>query len=128
VQKPPPDGKSSVDVAVLVAHAFPSSPVFPKKKRLPRAIFQKVLNGRRVSSMHFSAAFSNEYDGYAVIVPKKVARLSVTRHRIKRRVLEALRKSRLPASSLVLFPKQTVATLPYKEVEEELKSLLSKIH
>ncbi len=102
--------------------------VFPSKKRLPRAAFPHILGrGRRVSSPHFVAILSKESSGYAVIVPKKVARLSVTRHRIKRRTLEALRTIPLPFPTLILFPKQSVAYLTHGDVVAELSELLSKI-
>lgn len=71
--------------------------------------------------------FSKETGGYAVIVPKKVARLSVTRHRIKRRVLEALRTLSLPLPTLILFPKPSVAHMTHREVCGELTGLFSKI-
>jgi ribonuclease P protein component len=61
-----------------------------------------------------------------VVVSKKVARLSVTRHRIKRRVLAALRAIALPRAVIIL-PKPEAAALPYAEVREELAGLLSKL-
>lgn len=64
--------------------------------------------------------------GYAVIVPKKVARLSVARHSIKRRVLHALRAIS-PPKALVLFPKATVVDMDYKSIRDELDALCSKI-
>jgi len=91
-------------------------------------MFPAVLKtGRRVSSTHFMAVFSEEALGYAVVVSKKVARLSVTRHRIKRQVFEALRTLPLP-KSLILFPQSTTASMTYQDVQAELIGLLSKIH
>lgn len=105
-----------------------SSSVFPRRKRLSRAAFPRTLStGRRVSSPHFVAVIPKETGGYAVIVPKKVARLSVTRHRIKRRVLEALRTLPLLPPALILFPKPPVAHMTHKDVCMELTDLLSKI-
>ncbi|MFM2330679.1 MAG: Ribonuclease [Candidatus Parcubacteria bacterium] len=102
--------------------------MFTRSKRLTREAFPHVLSrGRRVSTPHFLAVFSTDTTGYAVVVPKKVARLSVTRHKIKRRVLEAFRTLSTPESALLLFPKQAVAEMSYAEVREELDELLSKI-
>ncbi len=101
--------------------------MFPQSKRLSRTAFPSALKGRRVSSPHLSAVFSKETAGYAVVVSKKVAKLSVTRHKIKRRVLEALRTLPLPSLALILFPKVSVAQMTYQEVREELEGLLSKI-
>lgn len=76
--------------------------------------------------MHFSATALKEVKGYAVVVSKKVARLSVTRHRLKRRVLEALRALPLP-KALIIFPKASAAALSSQEIRKELTALLSKI-
>lgn len=85
-----------------------------------------LAGGGRLSSAHFSAILPKEASGYAVVVSKKVARLSVTRHRIKRRVLEALRFLTLP-KSIILFPKSSVQDMTYQQTKEELAELLSKI-
>ncbi len=82
--------------------------------------------GRRLSSAHFTAVSSEETRGYAVVVPKKVARLSVTRHRLRRRTTEALRGLSLP-HALILFPKASVLTLDPGSLRAELAALLSKI-
>lgn len=60
-------------------------------------------------------------------MPKKVARLSVTRHRIKRRIVEALRTLSLPSFAVVFFPKASVAQMTHKDVSAEIGMLLSKI-
>jgi ribonuclease P protein component len=70
------------------------------------------------------AVISQEARGYAVIIPKKVARLSVTRHKIKRRVLAALRAVPLPPA-VVLFPKASVSSVSYGDIQSEIKNLLS---
>lgn len=102
--------------------------MFSRRERLSRAAFPTALtSGRRFSSANFSVVLPKESRGYAVIVSKKVARLSVTRHLIKRRVLEALRTLPLP-SSVIIFPKTTVGRMPYKDVKAELATLLSKIN
>lgn len=101
--------------------------VFPRQERLARAAFPTLFaGGRRFSSAHFTALASEEGKGYAVVVSKKVARLSVTRHRIKRRVLEALRAIPLPRS-LILFPKSPVNSMSSQDIQNELTGLLSKI-
>jgi ribonuclease P protein component len=64
--------------------------------------------------------------GYAVVVSKKIARLSVTRHRIKRRVLAALSGLSLPRS-LVILPKASAGELSPMQMRTELSSLLSKL-
>lgn len=61
------------------------------------------------------------------MVSKKIARLAVTRHRIKRRVLGVLRKLSLPPA-LIVFPRPSVDSVDYQDIETELSTLLSSIH
>jgi ribonuclease P protein component len=65
-------------------------------------------------------------EGYAVVVAKKVARLSVTRHKMKRRILAALRTLTLP-QALLVFPRASAVTMDLKSIKEELAELLYKI-
>lgn len=116
-------------------HASPSKfSVFPRKSRLFRKAFPTTFVGRRISSPHFTIIVPKDEgglpagrQGYAVVVPKKVARLSVTRHRIKRRILAALKKLSLPPS-LIVFPRASVNSVDYQDIETELASLISNIH
>lgn len=112
--------------------------VFPNKKRFPRALFPSALKtGRRFSSPHLSIIVPKtgipplSAQGYAVVIPKKIAHLSVERHKIKRRILEALRTLPLTGQSLppalIVFPKSSVSSVSYKDIQIELASLLSKI-
>ena len=112
--------------------------MFPRKKRFPRTLFPSALKtGRRFSSQHLTiiipeaAVLPVGTQGYAVIVPKKIAHLSVERHKIKRRVLEALRTLPLVGQplppALIIFPKSSVSSVSYKDTQIELASLLSKI-
>lgn len=101
--------------------------MFSRRKRLQRSAFSSALAGRRYSSEHITAVFPEHTCGYAVIVSKKVARLSVTRHRIKRRVLGALRTcgQELPPA-LILFPRASVLTVDHNHLVSELIHILSK--
>jgi len=65
-----------------------------------------------------------EARGYAVIIPKKVVRLSAARHALKRRVLEALRTFPLPPA-LIVFPRASASSVNYQDLRAELSSLLS---
>lgn len=77
--------------------------------------------------MHFTAIIPQKAKGYAVVVPKKIARLSVTRHRAKRRMLGILKTLALP-KALILFPKPSALRLEHSHMRAELADLLSKIH
>lgn len=98
--------------------------MFPRRERLARSAFAHA--GRRVSSAHFTAVVPHAARGYAVVVSKKTARLSVARHRIKRRVLAVLREFPLP-KALILYPRASVERLPAADLRAELAALLSKI-
>lgn len=100
--------------------------MFSQRERLPRAQFEAVLKtGRRFSSPHFMVTSSKEVRGYAVVIPKKVARLSVTRHRLKRQILEILRTVSLPPA-LIVFPRSTISSVSYEDMKKELGTLLQK--
>lgn len=80
-----------------------------------------------MSSEHLSIVIPAEGRGYAVVVSKKAARLSVTRHRIKRRVLAALRTLELP-HALIVFPRASASSVSYQDIQTELFNLLSQKH
>jgi ribonuclease P protein component len=101
--------------------------VFSRRERLPRAAFPVALKrGRRLSSPHFLLVVPEEGMGYAVVIPKKVVRLSVARHRLKRQVLEILRASALP-KALIVFPRSAVGAVSYEDLKAELEILLSRL-
>lgn len=101
--------------------------MFPRRERLSRAAFSTPNTSiQRISSTHFTAVALKEEKGWAVVVSKKVARLSVTRHRVKRRILAALRALE-PQSSVIIYPRASAITLDFATTKTELASLLSKI-
>ena len=100
--------------------------MFPRSKRLSRANFPTPSRGRRFSSEHFSITLPLQGEGYAVVIPKKIYRLSVTRHRLKRRINAILRTKKLPLAAVV-YPKASAAILAFKEMENELSSLIDRI-
>ncbi len=83
------------------------------------------MSGRRLSTEHLNVVIPHEGHGYAVVVSKKVARLSVARHLLKRRVLAALRAIAKPPT-LIVFPKAGATSVPYATLHKELTELLSK--
>lgn len=85
--------------------------------------------GQRLSSPNLSVVIPKEGRGYAVVVSKKSAKLAVTRHAIKRRVLAALRalSASLPRA-LIVFPRTSAGSVSYKDIQSELAVLLSKKH
>lgn len=105
--------------------------MFAKRDRLSRASFPTVARaGKRLHTAHFAFTSAPGATGYAVVVSKQVARLSVTRHRLKRQVQAALRElskgQKLP-SSLVVTARTDAPKLPYKEIQAELEAGISRI-
>ncbi|MHB1163245.1 MAG: ribonuclease P protein component [Minisyncoccota bacterium] len=101
--------------------------MFSRRERLPRAQFGAALRARqRHSSEHFMVVVPEEARGYAVVIPKKVVRLSSARHRLKRQILEVLREFPLP-SSLIVFPRASAHGVHYQDIKKEIGNLLSKI-
>lgn len=101
--------------------------MFPRTRRLSRSDFsgKGALVGERRASPHFSALFPREKSGYAVVISKKTLKLSVARHRLKRRTLSALRKLDLPPA-LVIYPKASALKLPFTALCEELAALVGR--
>lgn len=100
--------------------------MFPRPKRLSRTDFGPALAGRRISSTHLSIVVPHHGVGYAVVVSKKIARLSTTRHLLKRRILAILGGLTLPPA-LVVFPKSGAIGLTFAELKEELSGLTKRI-
>lgn len=85
-----------------------------------------MKTGRRFSSSHFLILAPLGVQGYAVVIPKKLIRLSSDRHRLKRQILEVLRTLPLPVSLLV-FPRSSIAGVHYDDIRTELTNLISTI-
>jgi ribonuclease P protein component len=101
--------------------------VFSRKERLSRTDFEIALKAkRRGSSAHFLVLFPEKVEGYAVVIPKKVVRLSSARHRLKRQVLEALRAASPLPPALVVFPRSSAVGVHYEEMKSELAALISR--
>ncbi len=117
-----------MDVAALAGKSFRGNHnVVPRSSRLSRSSFAEVgKRGKRLSSAHFSLTLSSTTPGYAVVVSKKVAKLAVARHKLKRKVTAALSSLTLPPG-LIVYPKVSAGTLSVAEIKKELSSVLSKI-
>lgn len=104
--------------------------MLPRSKRLPRAAFPGLLRkGKRSETEHFSGIWTTAHPqgGCAVVVSKKVAASSVTRHLVKRRVMDAIASRCLPGAALVIHARPGAAKLPYAALAEELSTLLDTL-
>lgn len=102
--------------------------MLPRRSRLSRVSFPGPRAGFQASTPHFSAVWgpSTHGGGAAAVVSKKVARRSVDRHLLKRRMLQAMRPFALPDRFLVVYAKGGSHTLPFRALAEELQTLLAK--
>jgi ribonuclease P protein component len=96
--------------------------MFPRRQRLSRAAFPHASKGgKRITLPYFALSASNEALGHAVIVSKQVARLSVTRHRVKRQVSAILRTLELPPS-LIVYARAGAPKRSFAQIKEELEA------
>jgi ribonuclease P protein component len=102
-----------------------------RRLQLSRPDFSAVSSDRtakRITTPHFSITYSKKGAGTAVVVSKKVAKSSVQRHLIKRRVREAIAPFCDDAHALIVYARAGAAALPYSEMVEELtKALLGVV-
>lgn len=102
--------------------------MLPKSLRLTRQDFPDTRSLKRVTSPHFSVSYGDApKGGVAVVVSKKVARLAVSRHLLKRRVLAILRPYASEKRLLVVHARAGAGTLPSPELKEELLSLVRSV-
>lgn len=60
------------------------------------------------------------------MVSKKVSKLSVGRHLLKRRVLSVLKPWCLPTRALIVYARPGSQTLPFPVLKQELEELLTR--
>ncbi len=80
---------------------------------------------RRAVTPHFSATISSHAVGLAVVVSKKVAKSSVSRHLLKRRVREAAHPSPISTVAAIIYARVGATELTYAEITAEIQTLLS---
>ncbi len=102
--------------------------MLPRAKRLSRAGFGTVATGKRAISAHFSVTYTKSAEGRAAaVVSKKVAKRSVDRHLLKRRILAALASRIAPGRSFIVYARAGSPALPYRELTLELERLLDSL-
>lgn len=100
----------------------------PKRLRLSREEFAAAATGRRATSAHFSVTIrkTQQTGGVAAVISKKVAKKSVDRHFLKRRILEILRPHTFPTLSLIVYARAGAPTLPFQALKQELSELVAR--
>jgi len=81
---------------------------------------------KRGTTPHFSLTLSRAGVGTAVVVSKKVAKSSVARHLLKRRVREAVAPWNSDSYALIIYARPGAAALPYSGIIAELSPLLQR--
>ncbi len=103
--------------------------MIPRKMRLSRAHFAPQGPETRAASTHFSLSTweAPQRGGLAAVISKKVARLSVSRHLLKRRILAAALPFGSTDRAVVIYARPNAASLPYSELKSELTELLARV-
>ena len=101
-----------------------------RRLQISRSDFTNVSNDRsakRGSTPHFSVVCSVFGVGSAVVVSKKVAKSSVQRHQIKRRIREIIAPWCSDSFGIIVYARAGSAALPYSDMASELTPLLRSI-
>ncbi len=105
--------------------------MMPRVKRLSRESFTETLSeSRRKTSIHFSVTFKKNKahpNGCAAVVSKKVAKTSVARHLLKRRMLAVARPFCTESFSYIVYARALSPMLSFKALSEELSKLLTEV-
>ena len=102
--------------------------MLPRSLRLSRREFPDTRGLKRASSDHFSISYGESpKGGAAVVISKKVARLAVSRHLLKRRIMSVIRPYMHEKLALVVHTRPGAASIPFPELKDELNSLLRSI-
>lgn len=103
--------------------------MLPRKLRLPRSGFSDAQKHARVSSTHLSVTYKKNAspEGFAVVVSKKVAPLSVKRHLLKRRILSVVRAWSEKEFACIVYARAGADKLSYTALKTELADLKKRI-
>lgn len=103
--------------------------MLPRTLRLTRQGFASAKNLRRATSTHFSISYQKGVldGGSAVIVSKKTIKSSVGRHTFKRRARAILAPHSSPNTTLIVYARAGVESLPFPKMKNELLELIRSI-
>jgi ribonuclease P protein component len=107
--------------------------MFPRSLRLSRAGFENSRRLPRTATPHFSLSYGRlpNAAGIGIIVPKKVAKSSVERHLLKRRIREIIREAsklqKLSGATLIVTARKGASTLHINELKDELSGAIKAI-
>lgn len=102
--------------------------MIPRNLRLSRAQLSPGIHGKRLESAHFSVTYRAMpgKGGCTTVISKKVAKRSVDRHLLKRRMNASLLPWCSPTRSLVVYARAGSLTLTFRELNQEISELLER--
>jgi ribonuclease P protein component len=106
--------------------------MLPKKERLSRVAFNRFFSvGKRQHTPSLQVVFApNPGLHVSVVVSKKIAKLAVTRNRIRRRIYDIVRKFRTKKEVrgvFIFMVKSPVVKMKYDELKLEVLEALESI-
>ena len=102
--------------------------MLPRDLRLPRSDFQKVAQGIRASSKHFSVTFrARGVGGCAAIVTTKTAKHSVDRHLLKRRIFAVMWPYCRKEGAFIVYARAGAPALSFALLKQELLDVLEQL-
>lgn len=113
--------------------------MLPQKHRLPLRLRrdQTEKNAQSFSSSLFTLLIAqpedrkNQPSRFATLISKKISPQAVTRNRLRRRILNALRQLLPHLSSgfdILILPKKSILNADYKKIKQQLINTLKKAH
>ena len=107
--------------------------MFRKKERITTERFKEILEMNRSAHSDLIYAKYGEnnlnFSRFSVVVPKKVAKLAVARHLVKRRINTYLKKysEQFPNRDYLIFAKDSLVLKSSKEVDLAVQDLIKKL-
>jgi len=104
--------------------------MFSKKKRVTKDLFQAIMKQGKIlsGSLFVFRYIKQDNPQYAFIAPKSVAKQAVDRNRLRRLGYNGLRSCPINSHAGLFFYKKEAKNASFKEIKEDIKSILLKAH
>jgi ribonuclease P protein component len=106
--------------------------MLPKKERLSREEFNQFFSlGKRHHSPTLQIVYApHDTLHVSVVVSKKIAKMAVTRNKIRRQIYDIVRHHRTEVQLrgvFIFFTKAGVAQMPYSALKEEIQTSIKDV-
>ncbi len=103
--------------------------MLPKNKRVNKELFRLIIKqGKTISSSIFLFRYiPQNKPQYAFVAPKSIAKKAVDRNYLRRQGYNALYLYPLKLYAGIFFYKKKVKEASFKEIKNEIKSILEKL-